>query len=205
MRNHAIRVCSFAGLSCVAVYLVLAVAAACFYPASFGPAANWLSDLGNRSLNPSGAVFYRLAGVLGGAALMVFFFALGSLARGERKQVRVLLLVAQVCGILASAFFALTGVFSEDMMPMHSWFSRGLFIAFGTAVALTGIAILRGTGLPRWLAGICVGVWLVDIVSGFFGQTRWLEWVVVALLIAYITAIAVWGLLGAAMEKPAPR
>ena len=129
-----------AGLAAVGVYLVAALAARAFYPTAFGPLANWLSDLGNNDLNPAGALFYRLGGILGGAGLLVFFLTLDRRGWGERRIVRVLSILVRVFGALASACFIMTGVFSEDMMPMHSWFSIANFAAFGTAIALTGIA-----------------------------------------------------------------
>ncbi len=172
------------------LYLVLAMAALLFYPGVFTPGTSWLSDLGNRVLNPGGAWLYRAAGILGGAALGVFFLSLPRL-EPRRGRVRTLLGAAAVFGAGASACFALTGVFSEDMMPMHSWFSIGLFACFGTAVALTAISILVGAPLPRWLVAPCLATWAADIMSGVFGQARFLEWVVVALLIACVSSISI--------------
>ena len=169
----------------------LAVVARAKFPGAFGPAGNWLSDLGNRALNPSGAAYYRLAGVLGGLLLLVFFSTLHVHAGTRTRRGRVLLTLVGVFGGLASVCFVMTGVFSEDMMPVHSWFSIANYVLFGTAIALTGIAALLGEGLPRWLAFLCIAAWGFDIASGIFGRSRWLEWVVVAFLIAYVAALAV--------------
>ena len=176
------------GLLAVSLYLVAAVAARLFYPASFGPLANWLSDLGNNDLNPAGALFYRLGGILGGAGLLAFFLTLDGRRWGERRAVRVLSLLVRVFGTMASASFIMTGVYSEDMMPMHSWFSIANFAAFGTAIALTGVACLCGAALPRCFAVLCFAAWGVDVTSAILGQVRWLEWVVVAFLIAYVAS-----------------
>jgi hypothetical protein len=179
-----------AGLAAVALYLVAAVAARLFYPTTFGPLANWLSDLGNNELNPAGALFYRLGGILGGSGLLVFFPTLDGHGWGGRRAARVLSVLVRVFGAMASVAFIMTGVFSEDMMPMHSWFSIANFAAFGTAIALTGIACLCGAALPRWFAALCLAAWGFDIASAILVETRWLEWVVVALLITYVTALS---------------
>jgi len=177
-----------AGLAAVGVYIVAALAARAFYPTTFGPMANWLSDLGNNDLNPAGALFYRLGGIIGGAGLLVFFLTLDGRGWGERRIVRVLSILVRGFGALASACFIMTGVFSEDMMPMHSWFSIANFAAFGTAIALTGLAKLFGAALPRWFTALCFAAWGFDIASAILGQVRWLEWVVVAFLIAYVAS-----------------
>jgi hypothetical protein len=51
------------GIGGVALYAVLAAAAAAFLPHPFNPADNWLSDLGNSLLSPFGSISYRLAGM----------------------------------------------------------------------------------------------------------------------------------------------
>jgi hypothetical protein len=180
-----------AGLAAVALYLVAAVAARLFYPTTFGPLANWLSDLGNNDLNPAGALFYRLGGILGGSGLLVFFLTLDGRGWGERRAARVLSILVRVFGAMASVAFIMTGVFSEDMMPMHSWFSIANFAAFGTAIALTGIACLCVAALPRWFAVLCFAAWGFDIASAILVETRWLEWVVVAFLLGYVTSFSI--------------
>jgi hypothetical protein len=52
------------GLLSIGAYLSLTVVAFAYYPASFSPGANWLSDLGDRLLNPQGAAYYRGAAIL---------------------------------------------------------------------------------------------------------------------------------------------
>jgi hypothetical protein len=185
---------SISGITGLALYLVLSAVAFSFYPSSFDPMNNWLSDLGNNLLNPGGAIFYRLAGILSGTALLVFFLTLAYWTKGQRKGIRVLFLLVRVLGLIASLSFIMTGIFSEDMMPMHSWFSITLYISFGTAIALTGITVSFSKILPRWFVAFCFLVWAVDIVSGIFGQTMWLEWVVVAFLLVYVAALSVFSL-----------
>jgi hypothetical protein len=114
--------------------------------------------------------------------------------KGQRKNIRILFFLVRVFGWIASLSFMMTGVFSEDMMPMHSWFSITLYIAFGTAIAFTGFAVLFGRTLPRWFVAFCFLAWALDIVSGIFGQTMWLEWVVVTFLLIYVAALSVFSL-----------
>jgi hypothetical membrane protein len=194
MRSNKLLINPISGLAGLALYLVLSVVAFSSYPSSFDPMNNWLSDLGNNLLNPGDAIFYRLAGILSGTAFLVFFLTLAYGTKGQGKNIRVLFLLVRVFGLIASLSFIMTGVFSEDMMPMHSWFSITLYIAFGTAIAFTGFAFLFSRVLPRWFVAFCFLAWAFDIVSGIFGQTMWLEWVVVAFLLVYVAAMSVFSL-----------
>jgi hypothetical protein len=192
MQSNKLPINPIFGISGLVLYLVLSAVAFSFYPSSFDPMGNWLSDLGNNLLNPEGAVFYRLAGILGGAMLAAFFLTLGYWTKGQGKATHNLFVLVRIFGLMASLSFIMTGVFSEDMMPMHSWFSIALYITFGTAIAFTGFAALFGKVLPHWFAAFCFLIWAIDIVSGIFGQIKWLEWVVVAFLIAYVAAMSVF-------------
>jgi hypothetical protein len=189
-----ISINSISGISGLVFYLVLSAIAFSFYPSSFSPMGNWLSDLGNNLLNPEGAIFYRLAGILSGAALLAFFLTLSNWTKGQGKAICILFALIRVFGLIASLSFIMTGVFSEDMMPTHSWFSIANYITFGTAIALTGFAVLFSTVLPRWFSAFCFLAWVFDIISGIFGQTMWLEWVVVVFLIMYVAAMSVFSL-----------
>ncbi|HEY4914411.1 MAG TPA: hypothetical protein VIJ91_10910, partial [Candidatus Dormibacteraeota bacterium] len=61
----------------VVVYVVFAVLAFSRYPADFSPMNNnWLSDLGNRNLNPRGADFYVWGCITAGVILGAFFLSL---------------------------------------------------------------------------------------------------------------------------------
>lgn len=184
------RVASCLGFLGVTAYLAFAIVSFTLYRGSFTPVGNWLSDLGNRVLNPSGSLFYRLAGIVGGAALLPFFLLIAAPSSGKKKAGTIVFALIKVFGAAASICFALTGVFSEDMMPMHSWFSIANFAAFGTAVALSAIYNLIERAYPAWLTVVCLAGWIVDVLSWIWNDTRWLEWVVVAFLIAYVACMA---------------
>jgi hypothetical protein len=54
------------------------------------------------------------------------------------------------------------------------------------SAAFTAIAILRGGRLPRWLAVPCFAAWGVDIAFAILGQVRFLEWILVGLLLVFV-------------------
>jgi hypothetical membrane protein len=178
------------GLLSIVVYLALALVASAYYPASFTPTGNWLSDLGNRELNPQGAVLYGLAAITAGLLLLVFFAALGSVLRSQMARRRVFVSVAEACGLAAASALVITGVFSEDRGAPHSVASAVLFVSFGAAAWFLAWAFLsmrparRGYGVFAFI--VALTVWAFAVLP----HSYWLEWLAVALLLAFVGAVA---------------
>lgn len=181
-----------AGLLSILVYLSLTVVAYAYYPASFSPGANWLSDLGDRLLNPQGAAYYRSAAVLTGALLAVFFIALGSSVRRQGGKRAVFMNVAEALGLVAALALILTGAFPEDTGTPHSASSAVLYVSFGTAVWFAGWAFLQRPGRssrPLGYFAFCVAAatWAFAVLP----HAYWLEWVAVFLLLLFVGVVAV--------------
>ena len=64
------------GMFGVVCYLAFALLAFSRYPLPYSPMSNWLSDLGNANLNPSGAFFYNIGIVATGGVVLLFFLGL---------------------------------------------------------------------------------------------------------------------------------
>jgi hypothetical protein len=107
------------GLVLPVIYLVFAVAAYLQYPSSFSPLGNWLSDLGNRELNPDGACFYIVGCALTGALLIAFYLSLRTWApSGTTRQQRQLSWM-QGFGALAGFAPIMTAAFPQDRLGPH--------------------------------------------------------------------------------------
>src|SRR5579864_5359932 len=119
----------------VAVYLLFASLAYSRYPGDFSPINNnWLSDLGNRNLNPDGADFYVWGCVLAGIFLGGFFVSLFTWRATGTAVQNWLLLAVQVTGLIAAASLVMSAVYTEDQFAAHQFWSR--LISGGFAVVL---------------------------------------------------------------------
>ena len=182
---------TISGLLTIVIYLSLALVAFFSYPTTFSPQGNWLSDLGNRLLNPHGAAYYRSAALLSGVLLAVFFVALGSSFRQQGGKRGLFMTVAEVFGLIAALALVMTGVFPEGRAAPHSAFSTALYISFGTAVWFVSWAFLYVPGRTRWLSYLAFVVVAASWAFAAFSHTYWLEWVVVFLLLLFVGAVAV--------------
>jgi hypothetical protein len=179
-----------AGFLSIPVYLGFTLVSYAYYPTAFNPGDNWLSDLGNASLNPSGASLYRIGAVLTGVLLASFFVGLRVMARGQPTKVRIFFSLSQGFGLIASFALVMTGIFSEGAHASHSFWSAVLYISFGSAVFFCGWASLYLPSFSRVLSYLAFAITVIDWVMAAFNKTHFLEWIVVALMLAFVGAVS---------------
>jgi hypothetical membrane protein len=182
-------VCSVLLVFCYATFSLLALAR---YPLHYSPMTNWLSDLGNRALNPAGAVFYNVGIVVTGMLLALFFLGLTVLKIEKNRMQNLMLLAAQSGGMLGSLSMVMSAIFPIDLPTAHSIWSAGLYIATGTGFAFSVAALRYHEKWPRWLLALGVLTALADmVISVFFGAIYVLEWVTVCLFLSYALLVGV--------------
>jgi hypothetical membrane protein len=168
------------------IYIVMTILALAKYPASFSPSSNWLSDLGNRVVNPVGSIFYNLGIYFTGSLLVFFFLSLGANRMQGKKAQNIMLLLTQAVGIFASIAMIMTGVFSIDHPQPHSLFSAFNRICLGTAFGFSVAAFRYDKGFKKWILIIGVITTLTDLfVSALYNKTHLLEWPVISLFLIY--------------------
>jgi hypothetical protein len=181
---------SVAGILSILVCVALAVAAYVVYPWAFSPMTNWISDLGNTWLNPRGAFLFRLDMVVVGFGLAVFFFGLRTLTHGQRLRTRLLILLAQASGLVASFALVMTGVYSENQESAHALWSTVLFVALAVAVMLIGWGVLYHPVVSVSVSYVALASCAVDVVS-IIARSHLLEWVAVPLLLVFLAQVSV--------------
>ncbi len=179
-----------AGILSILVFIFLAVVSYLYYPTAFNPRDNWLSDLGNGLLNPSGAWLYRIDAILVGVLLGLFFLGLSVLWSGQITRVKLFVFLTQVFGVIAAFAVIMTGIFSEGLHASHSLWSAIIYISFGTAVLFSGFAFLRHPGFPRSLSYLAFAITVIDWIMAAFNTTHFLEWIMVTLMLVYVGAVA---------------
>jgi len=177
-----------AGVAVVVLYCVFTFASFALYPAAYSPVTNWLSDLGNSSYNPKGAVFYNLGCILTGIALFPFFIGLYEWYT-VNKRFRLGLVVWQAEGCVAAFSLIMIGVFSEDSGSLHTLWSAVFFILI--LGVLLGVGSLLFTH-PRYIRKIAYYGFIVaaiDVLFIFF-DAPWLEWFTVFSALGYVGLMA---------------
>jgi hypothetical protein len=177
---------SFVGLCAIVCYLVFALLAFAHYSLPYSPLNNWLSDLGNPDLNPSGALFYNIGIVATAVALLPFFLGLSRWKMANNRRQRLMLFLTQGFGILGAFAMAMSGLYPINFLALHGFFSACLYILLGTAFAFSVAALRYHATYPRWLLVVGASTALVDMLYGVLHTVTVLEWVTTALLLCYL-------------------
>jgi hypothetical membrane protein len=178
-------------LFAIVCYLAFALLAFAYYPLPYSPLKNWLSDLGNPDLNPSGALFYNIGIVATAVVLPLFFLGLYRWKMENNRIQRLMLLIAQGFGLLGAFAMLMSGLYPINSPALHGFFSICLYMLLGTAFAFAVAALRYHAACPRWLLIVFAFTALIDILSGAFHTATVLEWVTVALLLCSIGLLGV--------------
>ncbi len=179
------------GLSMTAAYVLFAVLAASRFPRPYGPwYNNTLSQLGNSTLNPHGAIFYLTGCALTGVLAIFFFLNLSRWRQSGTQNQRRLLVIVQTLGAVSGLGLIMNAVFPEnDYAPHHFWAGL-IFNAFAAAMLLAPVALWRRDRSNLPIAGFCLLTFAAVILMFSFSASHWLEWLPVMMLLVFPPFIA---------------
>jgi hypothetical membrane protein len=178
-------VSSVSGVAVIILYCVFTFSSWASYPKAYSPAANWLSDLGNSSYNPNGAVLYNLGCILTGIALFPFFIGLYSWYTEEKTRRRALM-ATQIIGSGAAFALIMIGVFSEDSGWLHHLWSRVFFLLNLVVLVAVGLALFTHPRYIRAVAYYGFGAAFINLMLVFLPETPLLEWFTVFSALGYV-------------------
>lgn len=174
----------------VGVYLIFAALAYSRYPGDFSPLNNnWLSDLGNRNLNPDGADFYVWGCILAGVFLGGFFLSLFMWRATGSKIQNWLLLALQVTGLIAAVSLVMSAVYTEDQFAAHQFWSRLISGGFALAFFLAPFALHRAGRNSAVLIAVAATGYASILARLIFESAHWIEWPSLALILVFVSWI----------------
>ena len=191
----------FAGILIILIYVIFTAVSFMNYPTSYSPLSNWLSDLGNYSRNPSGAIYYNIGMVLSGFIMVIFFIGYYKWFEGLRRRwTKILLGLAIISGVAAGVSAASVGLVSEDLGIIHTYLSIMIFLNFGDSLIFSTAALFTHPKFVRPIAYfslvyLVVNYSLLLIVLLIMFQYMLpsyylLEWIDIGMLLAYVEMMA---------------
>ena len=175
-------------LACVS-YLAFTTLAYIRYPSPYSPGANWLSDLGNETVNVLGARFYN-AGVIATASfLLVWFLGLSEWRVQGPSLQKWFLLVATMAGTVGVLGLIMSAVYPISMYQQHSFWSHVHFMALAMGFGFSVAALRYYPRFPRPLLYLGTFAAVLPLFGLAFGSVYWLEWVSVGMFLAYVLSV----------------
>ncbi|MFX1559523.1 MAG: DUF998 domain-containing protein [Promethearchaeota archaeon] len=178
------------------LYCILTYISFTLFPGSF-TLDDYLSVLGNSSLNPNGAIFYNIAVIQVGVLLPLFYFGLYKTFGGNRKN---LLVIAVLFGLLNSFSVMMSGVFSEDMYDLHFFWSFMIFATWIPVLFLTNFALLKQRGFIKLVSLYGLALAVFDTLFVFYvlligtDSGAIIEWITIFSFIAWAVLLATFAL-----------
>jgi len=173
-----------AGIMVIVLYCTFTFTSLALFPKPCNPINNWLSDLGNSSYNPNGAVFFNIGCVLTG--LMLFPFYAG-IRRWYTKEYwrKHLLLVTQVAGFSSAFALVMIGVFSEDYPTQHLFWSQVFFVLNLAVLILANTSLITHPNFIRPIGYYGYAVAAINLTLILISTTPLIEWLTVFTALGY--------------------
>jgi hypothetical membrane protein len=161
------------------------------YPGEYSPISNWLSDLGNPQVNPSGSIFYNIGCIITGLVLIIFYIGLCRWNTGDKKM-KILLIIAQVAGVLSSFSLILSAIFPlGETALIHSFWAKMIFVFLGFFLTFSATSLLKHSSFTRWFAYYAFLTALVNFIYGAFLHSIFvLEWISLGMFMIYVFMLA---------------
>ena len=134
----------------VILYCILTYVSILHYPGFFDPFSNYLSRLGNSSLNPTGAVYYNLALIQAGLMLLLTY--IGIYFDNRKVGHYRMLVIATSFGMFSAFAIIMAGVFNEDIYFLHFIFSLLIFASWIPVLISMNYIMFNQGGYAKWIS-----------------------------------------------------
>jgi len=176
---------SLSGVAVIVLYCVFTFSSWALFPTAYSPVTSWLSDLGNSTYNPKGAIIYDLGCIFTGIALFPFFIGIYKWYTTEKWR-KTALLTTQAIGCAAAFALIMIGVFSEDAGSLHSLWSDIFFLLNLIVLVLMGASLFTHPRYIKAIAGYGFVVAVINLTFLFVSNTPLLEWFTVFTALGYV-------------------
>jgi len=180
---------SFAAAFVIVFYCAFTVTSIMLFPTPFSPVVNYLSDLGNSTFSPRGAWFYNAGCILTGLALFPFYAGFYEWYTPEKRR-KILMAATQVVGLVSAFSLIMIGVFSEDTLAQHLFWSEVFFIFNLLVLILANISLMTHPKFVRPIGYYGLAVAVVNMLFVVLTTTPLLEWFTVFTALIYAGLLA---------------
>jgi len=178
-----------AGVLVILFYCAFTLTSIAFFPRPVSPLNDWLSDLGNSTYNPRGAIFYNAGCILTGLALFPFFAGFYYWYTDERWR-KSLIVVTQAVGFIAAFSLMMIGVFSEDAGAIHHLWSLVFFIFNLFVLILANVSLITHRKFIRPIGYYGLAVAVINLLFVGLAYTSLLEWFTVFTALGYVAFLS---------------
>lgn len=172
------------GLLVIVVYCTFTFISLALFPPPYNAMNNWLSDLGNSTYNPNGAIFYNLGCILTGSMLFPFYLGLNKWYL-EVTWHKILMIITQIVGCCSGFALIMLGIFSEDYMTEHIFWSEIFFKLNLGVLVLSSISLFFNPSFMKIIGVYGISCSIINLIFVYFIGTPLVEWITVFTALGY--------------------
>jgi len=188
-RTSKWAVLPIAGILVILFYCAFTFTSIVLFPRPVSPMSDWLSDLGNSSYNPQGAIFYNVGCVLTGLALFPFFAGFYYWYTDEKWR-KSLVMITQAVGFIAAFALMMIGVFSENAGAIHHLWSLAFFVSNLFVLILANVSLMTHRKFIRPIGYYGLIVAVINLLLVGLAYTSILEWFTVFTALGYVAFLS---------------
>ena len=173
-----------AGIFVITFYCIFTLVSIALFPPPFNPIDNWLSDLGNSRYSPNGAIFYNIGCILTGLALFPFYLGLYKWYI-DNIRYKFLMITTQIVGCCSGFALIMIGVFSEDFLLEHVFWSEVFFKLNLLVLILASISLFFHPDAIKIILIYGFLVAVINLLFVYFIGTPIIEWFTVFTALGY--------------------
>jgi hypothetical membrane protein len=180
--------------ACIVIFCAFLTLSIGRFPQGFSPFDNWISDLGNTSLNPEGAAIFNAGCMIAGVPVAAFFLGLYRWYTDELWR-NLFIGGAQVAGVASGVALIMVGYYPELYSGEHYAWSAAFFVSLFIALLLASATLFshrrHSTAVAAigLIASAVVAVFIAAQLAGV--EFPAFEWLSVALAMAWTIAVAI--------------
>ncbi len=130
------------GISVISTFWVFVFISIVLFQGTYNPYVNWMSDLGDSTQNPNGAIFFNIGCIITGIVMFAFFIGLYEWYIGGKRN-RNLTILTQIAGFYVAFALIMIGIFPIDYPLIHGIWAVSLFIVSAFTFIFPAIALYK--------------------------------------------------------------
>jgi hypothetical membrane protein len=178
-----------AGGLVILFYCAFTLTSIALFPRSVNPSNTWLSDLGNSTYSPKGAIYYNVGCILTGLALFPFFAGFYYWYTDEKWR-KLGIMASQAVGFVAAFSLMMIGVFSEDAGSIHHLWSVVFFVFNFVVLTLTNVSLITHRNFIKTIGYYGLIVAVINLLFVVLSYTSLLEWFTVFTALGYVALLS---------------
>lgn len=162
------------GIIASITFTVFTLISLVLYPTPFSPFYEWMSNLGNINLNPSGALIFNFGCIITGIILLPFIFSFYRWI-SEVRWKKIFIIVSIILGIFASISLIGIGLFPETSIKLHTIFASEIFESTLFIILFMILALHHHPKFKRTIAYWGIVAILTDLMFGVMLSLPWYQ------------------------------